>query len=109
MGCFEYDLAVSVDDCQEVIEVVRHTSRQSAHTLELLCLSQAGFQSEPIRNINGCRDGARPALDFQQFGRKQARPHNAVLPAKLKLTVQELTLLHEQGQALIPVRMIDPE
>ena len=86
---FEDEVAIPVDDGEQVVEVVCHASGEPADAFEFLCLSELALQVDPLRDVDGRSDGALLAVDFDELGGKQSRPLVAILPAKTALPVPD--------------------
>ena len=64
---FKYQLTVAVDESQQVIEVMCHTSGQPAHAFELLGLSKLALQLKTLGDVYNGSDRALLAVDFNQL------------------------------------------
>ena len=90
---FEDQVAIPVDDGEQVVEVVRHTSGEPADAFEFLRLSELALQVHPLRDVDRGSDGTLLAVDFDELRGKQARALLAVLPAKTALPVADRAFL----------------
>ena len=83
----EHQFAVTVDDGEHVVEVVRHAAGQTTHALQLLGLCQLLLEGPAFGDLVGHREEARHAVQVDRLRRQKVVVQLSVPVANAHLVI----------------------